>query len=575
MMSASQNEKISISPHFDSTHAAGAAPAWPAVLVAMCSAFLVIVPMLIRGNPFNLDLQFHLSSWLETSRQWHQGTIYPHWAAWANYGLGEPRFIFYPPASWTLGAILGIVLPWKAVPGAFAWLALTLGGVTMHRLARESLGELESLWAAALYATNPYAILVIYTRSAFGELLAGALFPLVILAAIRLGRSPRRDIVYLAAGTAAMWLVNAPGAVITSYSVALLLSVRAIRERSAKQLILGASACALGLALAAAYIVPAAYEQRWVHIDAALRAHLRPEGNFLFARSLNPLHKQLNLLVSGLASAELAMFCAALFAARKVKVRSRGTLIFLATLGIAAGVLMLRPSVLLWRWLPWLHFAQFPWRVLFVLSLALVFSLVFATPSGWMGRAWRIGIVAAWVFLGGFLLHFTEWDPSRIANVVTAIQDGSGYRGAFEYAPLTADWDWLHPASIPDLDVRGPRAGPPGSVQVEAGSADTRVTVESSSAGDHQFSVDAVQPVRLPLKLLGYPAWRVEINDAPAALETLPHTGQIVVAVPAGHTRVHVHFARTPDRVVGLVISACAVAVALTLLMAGRRVRTG
>ena len=52
------------------------------------------------------------------------------WASLAHWGYGEARFLFYPPASWTVGAALGALLPWKLVPGAYSWLALTLAGVS-------------------------------------------------------------------------------------------------------------------------------------------------------------------------------------------------------------------------------------------------------------------------------------------------------------------------------------------------------------------------------------------------------------------------------------------------------------
>src|SRR5208282_809826 len=94
--------------------APGRTPLFPLpLIVIMASAFLVVLPWCFEGIPSGHDFKFHLNSWMEVLGQWKQGFLYPHWAAMANYGFGEPRFIFYPPASWTLGALLGAVLPWK------------------------------------------------------------------------------------------------------------------------------------------------------------------------------------------------------------------------------------------------------------------------------------------------------------------------------------------------------------------------------------------------------------------------------------------------------------------------------
>lgn len=76
------------------------------------------------------DFPFHLASWMDVARQWHEGTIYPQWAELANWGFGEPRFVFYPPGSWILGAALGSLLPWR-----FA-LVPDISGVASERILR-------------------------------------------------------------------------------------------------------------------------------------------------------------------------------------------------------------------------------------------------------------------------------------------------------------------------------------------------------------------------------------------------------------------------------------------------------
>ncbi len=74
----------------------------PALLIA-CTALLAAGTLVVRGNSCGHDFDFHLLSWMEVARAWHTGLAYPHWVQDANYGAGEPRLIFYPPASWLLG----------------------------------------------------------------------------------------------------------------------------------------------------------------------------------------------------------------------------------------------------------------------------------------------------------------------------------------------------------------------------------------------------------------------------------------------------------------------------------------
>ena len=83
--------------------------AGPAII--LLAAFVAIFPQLIRGNSCGHDFNVHLVSWLDCLNAWRHGILYPHWASSPNYGAGEPRFVYYPPLTWMLGAALGANSP--------------------------------------------------------------------------------------------------------------------------------------------------------------------------------------------------------------------------------------------------------------------------------------------------------------------------------------------------------------------------------------------------------------------------------------------------------------------------------
>src|SRR5260221_14193988 len=181
-----------------------------------------------------------------------------------------------------LGAGLGNICPWTWIPALFILVVQTCAGVSAFGLLRRTRGTFRSvLFGTVAYAANPYALLVIYLRSDFAELLATAFFPLLFLAGLRLSgllkenppgrKAPeRKAFVQFALLFAAVWLSNAPAGVLASYSLALVFLWAALTQKRIEPALHGPSGIALALGLAAFYIVPPAAEQQWVNISGAL-----------------------------------------------------------------------------------------------------------------------------------------------------------------------------------------------------------------------------------------------------------------------------------------------------------------
>ncbi len=521
-----------------------------AFALIMLAATAAVMPMVLIGTPLGHDLDYQVPSWMETADQFRQGILFQHWVAATNHGFGEPYFIFYPPLSRLIGGLVGLVLPWRMAPGVYVWLALVVAGVAMWKCAQELLLPRDALLAALLYATNPYLMTNAYKRCAFAELLASALFPALVWGAIRMGKDARTAILPLSVVLAAMWLSDLPVAVIASYSLAGLLVLCSLLYWTLRPILYGSLAILAGIGASAFFLLPAAWERQWVNIGRVMQFQWRPEHNFLFDHT-NLYGVAFNRNLSWVALLLIIVTAGAAVLARQLRRDQPRNWRLLAVLAAAATFMMLPPSMVLYRTLPELRFVQFPWRWLSPLCVAgaiLTASAMGQARSRWMPRAiaaFAVACIAAAIMYSSLLE-----DPDHHLDELNAVVHSKvGFRSIVS---------WCHPlASDPEkLDVSAPLVAPanpedandisqpPAQVQIEEWRADRRV-----------FSVDSPRAMRLKLRLVNYPGWQAKVNGAALALQTEQQTGQVLIAVPAGMSKVEVWFVRTPDRTLGILIS--------------------
>jgi len=561
-------------------------------LIICLAAFIATSPDFIRKTSCGHDYDFHLASWLDAAASWRHGLFYPHWSPSPNYGAGEPRFVFYPPLTWMLGAAIGLIVPWKGVELAITFLFLVATGLATRMLARQVLPDGPATLAGCGALFSGYSMFTAYERSAFGELAGGFWIPLLLLLVFR-DRNPQGSVwrrafdgsaTLLSLVIAGAWLSNAPLGVMACYLLAAVSLTVALLQRSWAPVLRSALAVALGLGLSAIYLVPAAVEQRWVQIRQATDdPGLAIENSFLFGRHADPnleLHDVELWRVSAIGVLMIGLtFLCVFIAWRRGLLRQRAWWIPLALIPAAVLLLQFPISLPLWNILPKLRFLQFPWRWLVVVEAPL--SIFFAAAI-WSARRRRrivaIGVSSV-IFLSImtvtlYIFHQDCDSEDSVRGMLAAYRSGQGFQGTDEYAPPGAD-DSLMAVGLPDACLSN-------NANVELAKSDDGNTPQWDPASGHcdatyqwlrhygrlspeHLRLDAETPHAgyLILHLRDYAAWKVNVNGrdiafgAGAALPGLPHRddGLMAVPVPQGAVQLDVDWITTGDVVMGRLLS--------------------
>ena len=587
----------------------------------LLAAGVAVAPQLLWGNSCGHDFDFHLVSWFDALNAWRHGIVYPHWTPSANYGAGEPRFVFYSPLTWMMGAALGSVLPWTLVPVALTFLLLAGTGLASRALAREALDDGAATLAGCIALFSGYALFTAYERAAFAELAGGVWIPLVLLYALRsalgsrtmegLGSSGEAgeeraagakarghkgglsarlkscpdtkpsqffggSTALLAVAIAGAWVSNPTVGLMACYLLAAVVVVRFVLERAWAPVVRAAAGAVLGMGLIAIYLVPAAWEQRWVDIHQVTEDPGQTlENNWLFAVHADPslaYHDQVLRTASLIAVVMVALTLAGLVVCW-VRWRLPGERRWWVPLAlIPAAVLLLqfafsRP---LWNLLPDLRFLQFPWRWLLVLEAPMGVFLAAAVWPRASARSWRrIAVVfcCAAVFLAmtGYAakdLFQSCDDEDAVPGMLAVYRSGHGFTGTFEYEPIGAD-NGLVATGLPlaclmsdpktelGLNTGDPDTGDPDTApawNAAQGSCEVTFAAAQTSRPEHlRIAATAAHAGYLVLRLRSYPAWRVTVNGQTAGSLPLRADGLLAVPVPEGPVNLSVDWTATED----------------------------
>ena len=546
------------------------------------AAALATAPQLIRGNSCGHDFNVHLVSWLDCANAWRHGIVYPHWTPSPNWGAGEPRFVFYPPLTWMLGAALGLVFSWHFAPIVLTFLCLAGTGLATRALALEAWDDPVASLAGCAAIFSGFALFTAYERAAFPEFTGGVWLPLLLLLALRerhasanlVRRAFDGSAAPLALVLAGAWLSNAPLGVMASYLLGAVALAAAALRKSWAPLLRAATATAVGMALTAFYWIPAAWEQRWVDIRQATQdPGYNFENNWIFGRSGNPvlaLHDQVLRTASLISISMIAVALLCLVIAWR-----RGTLmpekangrwrwwIPLAAIPCVVLFLLFPVSRPVWQLLPKFKFLQYPWRWMEAVEAPMaIFFAAAVWPRGRGPR--RVAAVAcaaafacatAYAATAFFQVCYPE---DTVRSTLADYRAGAGFEGMYEYEPPQGDISQIA-MGLPDACLVSDPTAELGSVDADSGNPVWTAGQGSCTATfnfkrgraanpEHlRLSADAPQPGYLVLRLLSFPAWKVRVNGGIAASHPRRDDGLMAVPVPRGPVNLRIDWIATPD----------------------------
>jgi hypothetical protein len=519
-------------------------------LVLLLAAVVLLAPSLVLGTLITHSSHLNLTWATQFAEQVQAGIFYPRWLPDSFGGLGAPTFYFYPPLAFWIDALVSVAtfdtLPVSYRLSLTSVLLLWASGLAMHAwLERETQSRRTALWGALAYMVAPYHLLDHYLRGALAEFTTFAVLPLLVFAIRLMAEKHRAGIGLLAVAFGALLMSHLPTALLVSVTVVpLYILFRAWRLADRRAvigfLLRSALAGALGIGLAATYLLPAMLLQRWISADLFWTDYYRVENWFVVAPDRWPELSFMQIIASLAAAYGLATVALGLVVLRLGADDGRRPELGF-WLAISLVCLLLMSGLVPWFWqLPEVAKVQFPWRLMVIVEFAVITAFCLVPLKKPQRRVVYVLAAAAVAVVPGIALIGGE-AADRIAFTRS------------NPVPATIESTEYQPAGYPHSLPQGGHTNPRLDLLARVPTIDCTPPAQTCSSqadrfGALQVRVDSAEPTTVVLRRFYFPAWQVEMLPSRETIVVKP-TDQLRLAsflAPAGRADFRLHRAALP-----------------------------
>ena len=389
------------------------------------------------------------------------------WVPDAGYQYGYPQFNFYPPLPYYLGAVLHRVgLQYIDAVKALFILGYVLSAVVMYLLIKNLTDTWSGLIGALLYTYIPYKAVEVYVRGALNEFWAQIFFPLIFWSSYKLIKSGKtRYLIWLAVSLVMLATTHLLMAMVFApiFIVWVLFWLGQNKWKNLLRLFAGGF---LGFCLSAFFVLPVAFERKFVHVESLLSGYFDYRQHFVSLQKLflsmewgygssGFPNEKLNLSL-GIIHWVVGLLIAPVLALVLYKKKKKlSILVFVfSILSLFTIFMMHLRSSFIWSRIPILAWLQFPWRILAISIFLLTLTVGLAIClSGKFKYILGISFV-----LIAFILYF----PFFVPKDWLAISDSDKFSGInwekqltisiFDYLPIYATLPpWSKAPELPEV----------------------------------------------------------------------------------------------------------------------------